>query len=877
VSVTTGAAAPAARANAGKPRADWAIRHADLEGPGASVQPFAGWLLTGLLGFVAYLTIYYAPGAFERSKQAEGTDPGGVITLEMGYWTIGIVSAIALLVAFEPLIARWTVAASANLRRGLDRRPLFAQFLTQAIADFCGLLWKLPGLVMSLADATLARTIATLVGATRHGTAVRYLWGGAVIVGAILVSLVAPPALGLPAAALGIIAVIAIVRRWSWFESDRDTFLAERGHPERVERVGFRQDLRDEALLGIVCLFALIPLLLRQIQLATCSSGSCAFVLEGAELPPDLLGQFVAWLGYFGAELAKSVPFVDWSEVFRVANNSPIKPRTTAGAQVAFAMRASLDLMLLAAVVQAVGIANRLREQNTAFRSNRLPILEPFAEARELERTGEAIETALDILPREQHAILAFPDYDYERLTVLIADEKVREPARRAAVALLARQHGGEETERLLFERAALEPVGREMQAWVLAAASGLPPAREANRHESDKQRLCDLLNDPLAPASVRSAAARRLGRMSREGRSIASLLGCLANEAEPAVRADAIVALAKLAPERPQVGSLALELARAFKGKLTGEALLPAMATAHALARLRPPLNDDIAKHFDAELRAHVERAVLIQGTPMLPGETGGELMDQMVRIAPGEPQFPADFVMGADYNEREPAPGSRSDQAPKQTISMKRAYAFGRFPVTNREYRGFRLAMGLAGQEDGPDDHPAVAVSWHDANAYARWLERITGERYRLPSEAEWEYACRAGTSTRYWWGDEWDDACAPVGNRNAEVTVNKPNPWGIWCTYGHVYEWCADPWHDSHVGRPFSDEAWLAAPVLVRVADGNGEKDRVHRVVRGGSFNWPTGDRRRELCSSYRNEQVATHRQTNYGFRLARSLVG
>jgi formylglycine-generating enzyme required for sulfatase activity len=246
------------------------------------------------------------------------------------------------------------------------------------------------------------------------------------------------------------------------------------------------------------------------------------------------------------------------------------------------------------------------------------------------------------------------------------------------------------------------------------------------------------------------------------------------------------------------------------------------------------------------------------------------GQQTEQMVRLAPGCDPFTATFAMGRNYDEKEP--GARQDQHPATQITMERAFAIGRFPVTNREYRGFCDAMEVRkppqdAANKAAENHPVVQVSWYEANAFARWLERITGERYRLPTEAEWEYGCRAGTQSLYWWGDNFADG---HDYRNlADVNSDSANPWGIWSVYGHVYEWCADPWHENHDGRPQDARVWLE------------NCDSTRRVVRGGSFNWPRPDkegkegRRLELRSSYRNEQVPGHIQTNYGFRLARSL--
>ncbi|MEL6318167.1 MAG: formylglycine-generating enzyme family protein, partial [Pseudomonadota bacterium] len=156
-----------------------------------------------------------------------------------------------------------------------------------------------------------------------------------------------------------------------------------------------------------------------------------------------------------------------------------------------------------------------------------------------------------------------------------------------------------------------------------------------------------------------------------------------------------------------------------------------------------------------------------------------------------------------------------------------------------------------------------PATEVNWYDAVAYCRWLEEITGEPYRLPTEAEWEYACRAGARTRYHWGDDWDDANANTNQTGdgapTPVDRHAPNAWGFWDMHGNVSEWCVDPWHDSHEGRPETSRAWI---------DGG---DFSNRVLRGVSwFNNP-----QVLRSAFRNGYSRDIRGGLIGFRLAKTL--
>ncbi len=137
--------------------------------------------------------------------------------------------------------------------------------------------------------------------------------------------------------------------------------------------------------------------------------------------------------------------------------------------------------------------------------------------------------------------------------------------------------------------------------------------------------------------------------------------------------------------------------------------------------------------------------------------------------------------------------------------------AFKIGRYEVTFAEYDLFCEVTGRTKPRDqgwGRDQRPVTNVSWKDANAYAEWVSEVTGGRYRLPTEAEWEYAARAGTTTDYWWGDEigenrancigcgsqWDHKqTAPVGSFPA-------NPWGLYDTVGNVWEWTCSAYGDS-----------------------------------------------------------------------------
>lgn len=180
--------------------------------------------------------------------------------------------------------------------------------------------------------------------------------------------------------------------------------------------------------------------------------------------------------------------------------------------------------------------------------------------------------------------------------------------------------------------------------------------------------------------------------------------------------------------------------------------------------------------------------------------------------------------------------------------------------------------------------DSHPVVCVSWRDADAYAQWLSRKTGRSYRLPTEAEWEYAARGGTGTRAHWGNDKDAACLyanvadqtpiPPLNRKwlrrhdctdghafvAPVGMLQPNAYGLFDMMGNVWEWCADG---------YDKEYYKKSPRNNPLAAATGEEYPLH-VLRGASWDYGRDD----IRVAYRYGYASVNRCVNSGFRLART---
>lgn len=209
----------------------------------------------------------------------------------------------------------------------------------------------------------------------------------------------------------------------------------------------------------------------------------------------------------------------------------------------------------------------------------------------------------------------------------------------------------------------------------------------------------------------------------------------------------------------------------------------------------------------------------------------------------------------------------GAYSERPPHE-VTIRAPFAIGRTEVTFAEYDACVAAGGCPHRPDdknwGRGRHPVSDVNWHDAQAYAAWLSEKTSAHYRLPTEAEWEYAARAGTTTTYPWGDTLGhgnaiclrcDSGPAFGRTVAELP---PNAWGLHDMIGSLREWVEDAWSASFEGAPADGSAWLAGDPAVR-------------ATRGGSYY----DRARYLTSSSRGGSTAKNRNPKIGFRVARNL--
>ena len=246
-----------------------------------------------------------------------------------------------------------------------------------------------------------------------------------------------------------------------------------------------------------------------------------------------------------------------------------------------------------------------------------------------------------------------------------------------------------------------------------------------------------------------------------------------------------------------------------------------------------------------------------------------------QMVVVPAGS------YRMGSPSEEE----GRHADEGPVHEVTFDAPFAVGRYEVTFVEWDACARAGGCLRGEGVAEDYgmgrgrdPVVSVSWNDAKAYVEWLSKKTEKAYRLPSESEWEYAARAGTTTPWYWDEGQSGQCQHANGADASVRGPRrarcydgypkaapvgsfsANGWGLHDMLGNVWEWTQDCWNDSYAGAPADGRAWE-----------NG--DCARRVLRGGSwFSAPW-----DLRAANRFKRTSDLRaHIMIGFRVARTLA-
>jgi formylglycine-generating enzyme required for sulfatase activity len=366
----------------------------------------------------------------------------------------------------------------------------------------------------------------------------------------------------------------------------------------------------------------------------------------------------------------------------------------------------------------------------------------------------------------------------------------------------------------------------REFLAW----KTGLEAARRAWQGTSDRSK-----GDALLMGVALAQAQSWLGKRSED---------------LPVVDRDFIVLSCKAEQGRRRrrralIGVLAFAIVAGLPALSIGGWLV------YQLARFSPRFWD-VSK---SALSAQAEQA-------LKPGATFMECAS-----CPGMVVVPAgSFIMGSPANEA----GRRADEGPQHKVTIRQPFAVGKFELTFDEWDTCAAHGGCSSQifggQFGRGRQPVINVTWNDAQDYVAWLSKVTGKPYRLLTEAEWEYAARAGTQTAYSWGDEIGKGnanCNSCGSQSdarqtAPVGSFAPNAFGLYDMQGNVWEWVEDCYHVNYDGAPTDGLAWTA---------GDNSSDR---VVRGGSWY----DDPRFLRSADRGWNPG-YRGIVLGFRVARTL--
>ena len=248
----------------------------------------------------------------------------------------------------------------------------------------------------------------------------------------------------------------------------------------------------------------------------------------------------------------------------------------------------------------------------------------------------------------------------------------------------------------------------------------------------------------------------------------------------------------------------------------------------------------------------------------------TRGKMLDRVAQLVPAvaptaqtappvrEPDMVplrgGNFAMGGDDDPSE---------RPVHPVTIE-PFSISKFPVTVQEWNACFVAKACGFEAIGKDDAPIANVSWNDAKQFVAWLAEATRKAYRLPSEAEWEFAARGGTQTKYWWGDRLQPAmanckdCAGVAAGQPEkVGSFRPNPFGLYDMGGNVDQWVEDCWHKNYQGASTDGSAWTGS-------------DCTSHVIRSGSWK----NDARYIRPANRDSYDTNVRYPTHGFRVALS---
>ena len=275
-----------------------------------------------------------------------------------------------------------------------------------------------------------------------------------------------------------------------------------------------------------------------------------------------------------------------------------------------------------------------------------------------------------------------------------------------------------------------------------------------------------------------------------------------------------------------------------------------PTESSSVSAAAPAPPEKPKESSSVSAPAEAQLEKPKESSSATSATAPIAAPLIPEMVSVPGGT------FAMGSDDD---------ASEKPIHRVTIK-PFAISKFPVTVREWNACVAAKGCSYTPTGKDDAPVTNLSWTDARQFVEWLSNVTQKPFRLPTESEWEYAARGGTSSKFWWGDRLQAAMANCKGCNEpyessqplKVGSFKPNPFGLYDMGGNIHQWVSDCWHKNYLGAPLDGSAWM-------------DNDCPSHVIRSGSWkNDPSYVR-----SSSRDHYDSSVRYPTHGLRVAHSL--
>ncbi|MCY2992247.1 MAG: formylglycine-generating enzyme family protein [Planctomycetota bacterium] len=348
--------------------------------------------------------------------------------------------------------------------------------------------------------------------------------------------------------------------------------------------------------------------------------------------------------------------------------------------------------------------------------------------------------------------------------------------------------------------------------------------------------------------------------RSGREKESLRLRAGSWYQQAQPNLAAGlARVKIAKRLAELPKAGA---DLPKPSPEPSPKPSPKPSPAPALAVA----PFDEKKAKGLQIQWSKHLK----------VPVEQTNSIGLKLVLIPPGEfgmGSTPEEVAQILEEGKRENAAGWYLDrvsrEAPKHRVKITKPFYLGLYEVTQTQYE--QVLGNNPSKFKGEGSRPVESVSWDDAVKFCRRLselprEQATDAAYRLPTEGEWEYACRAGATTRYSFGDD----AAALGqyawwSRNSQGRTQpvgrlRPNAWGLCDMHGNVWEWCADWWAADYYAKSPTDDPW-------------GPNSGSHRVLRGGASKF---DNPVNFQCTFCNHDLPVNRYEDYGFRVVRAIT-